>query len=257
MKTKHLILLSFSLLISHVYFSQIASFHHSISNNDTSVNSIISSETTKSIVFFCPTYHISQDAFTKKADELIKNSKMKGISDLSIHFVYYKQDVKNNANGLKLINNEKNDTLFIGQFECFFFGFNTSYIERAKNKLKYNYDIDHVFKNENIYSIPIVDTNKCFEKMQDRIPFYADFIRESIYPNYSTDEKIQFLRDTLVSVQQELDQLKKDFETIKAKLPKNDIPLEKENNENSRIINSNAKPKSGTKGKKENANGKN
>jgi len=81
--------------------------------------------------------------------------------------------------------------------------------------MKYNYDLIRVFGNETLYSVPIVDTNKCFEKMQDRIPFYADFIRESILPVYSVDEKMQFMRDTINTLSSLVFEMKQQIESMK------------------------------------------
>jgi uncharacterized coiled-coil protein SlyX len=81
--------------------------------------------------------------------------------------------------------------------------------------MKYNYDLVRVFENETLYSVPIVDTNKCFEKMQDRIPFYADFIRESILPVYSIDEKMQFMRDTITTLSSLVNEMKQQIDSMK------------------------------------------
>ena len=177
-------------------FSQITK-HHFIVKNDISINTITRSNTKNTVLFFCPTAYIDTVVYKKKATELSNNLKLKGISDLTLHFIYFKQDTKNNSKGVRYISQNEKDTIFIGQFECFFIGFDNSNLLRAKNKMKFNYDIEHSFINENIYKVPIVDTNKCFKNMPDRIPFYADFIKESIQPSYSTDERIQFLQDSV------------------------------------------------------------
>ena len=143
------ICICFALFSSNNLFSQVEVLHHSIVNNDTNLISVLASNTSKSVVFFCPIAKLTKESFYKKSEELSKNWKMKGISDLTLHFVYFKQDLKSNAKGLKLINVDKKDTLFIGQFECFFVGFNTDYLFRAKSKMKYNYEIEEAFKNEN------------------------------------------------------------------------------------------------------------
>jgi hypothetical protein len=130
--------------------------------------------------------------------------------------------------------------MYIGQFECLFIGFDNKLLQRAKNKMKFNYDILKIFNDENIWNIPIVDTNKCFEKMQDRIPFYADFIRESCVPNYSTDEKIQFLRDSVVELSQGMANMKIQIDTLNAQL-KRILSAQSMNMENSSQSNSSKK----------------
>jgi FtsZ-binding cell division protein ZapB len=241
-------LLIFSLFFSDNLISQIDSFHHTISQNDSSINIQIASKTSRSVVFFCPTAIISKDAFYKKAEELIKSSKIRDIKDLSIHFLYFKQDLKSNAKGLKYISNNKLDTLFVGQFECLFIGFNQKFLQRSKSKMRFNYDIEEVFKNQNIYKIPIVDTNKCFEKIPDRIPFYADFLKESIQPNYSTDEKFQFLRDTLDIMQLEIKKLKEEIQNFDKKIES--LKNEKQSQKNKDVIKTEEEPVEKPKKKK-------
>jgi len=194
--------------------SQVEVFHHTISNNDTSINVVTFSKTSKSVIFFCPTVYISKESFRKKAGELIKNYKIKGVSDLTVHFVYFKQDVKSAAKGLKYSSNDYKDIFFVGQFECLFIGFDTNYLQRSKSKMKFNYDIEQAFKDENVYRIPIVDTNKCFEKIPDRIPFYADFIKESILPIYSTDERFKFLQDSIYHLTNQVNHLTKQVNSV-------------------------------------------
>jgi hypothetical protein len=194
--------------------AQIEIVHHTIFNNDTSIQLLTQQKTQRAVIFFCPTRIIGKEVYFKKAEELNKSGKLKGLSDLTLYYIYYNQDTKNNAKGVKYVNSFHSDTMFIGQFECLFIGFDNKLLLRSKSKMKYNYDVTQIFRNENVWSVPIVDTNKCFEKLQDRIPFYADFIRESCIPIYSADEKIQFLRDTVENLSEELQRLKARFDTL-------------------------------------------
>lgn len=228
--------LLFILIFLHFqkFHAQIEIVHHTIFNNDTSIQLLTQHKTQRAVIFFCPTKIIGREVYFKKAEELNKSSKLKGLSDLTLYYIYYNQDTKNNAKGVKYVNGIHSDTMFIGQFECLFIGFDNKLLLRSKSKMRYNYDVTQIFKNENVWSIPIVDTNKCFEKLQDRIPFYADFIRESCIPSYSADEKIQFLRDTVVTLTKEIQLIKDQLDSLisslpaKIELPKNDI---KENSE--------------------------
>ena len=242
MRHLQLKLLILALFVSDNLISQIDFFHHTISQNDSSINIQVASKTSRSVVFFCPTAIISKDAFYKKAEELIRSSKIRDIKDLSIHFLYFKQDLKSNAKGLKYISNNKLDTLFVGQFECLFIGFNQKFLQRSKSKMRFNYDIEEVFKNQNVYKIPIVDTNKCFEKIPDRIPFYADFLKESIQPNYSSDEKFQFLRDTLKKMQQEIEELRVEIQKFDQKMESLKIEKQSQSRNNRDVINSEEEP---------------
>jgi hypothetical protein len=199
--------------------------NHEILNNDTIVRSIIADTTSKSVVFFCPTAKVSKDLYLKKALELERKLKSIQFSDLTVHMVYYTQNTKNHSKGLKFISNDLRDTSIIGQFECYFIGFEENFLNRSKAKMKFNYDLIKLFEYENIYSVPIVDTNKCFDKIQDRIPFYADFISEAISPNYSNDEKMQFLRDSINILFGVISEMNEKLEKIEAEIsnhkPKN------------------------------------
>lgn len=217
----------FHLISFNAAKAQVDIVHQIVVNNDTSIRLLTQSKTKKSIIFFCPTANISKDFYFKKSEELSKNHKLKDLSDLTLYFIYFKQDTKNNSKGVKYTDNNNKDTIFIGQFECLFIGFDMNLLIRAKNKMKYNYDVTRAFGYENVWKVPIVDTNKCFEKMQDRIPFYADFIREVCIPNYSVDEKIQFLRDTISDLSRQLIFLQKEVEKLK---PISNQEIEKGNN---------------------------
>lgn len=219
-------------------FSQTMVVHHQIQNNDTSIRLLTQSETKKSVIFFCPTATINEDFYFKKAEELNRSNKLKVLSDLTLYFIYFKQDTKNNSKGVKYVNSMNSDTMFIGQFECIFSGFDNKLLLRAKNKMKFNYDVVKIFDSENVWSVPIVDTNKCFEKMQDRIPFYGDFIRESCNPVYSTDEKMQFIRDTVITLNHAILNLQIQMDSLKAEFDrlKRNTSLDQEN-----IINENSK----------------
>ena len=192
--------------------------NHEILNNDTIVRGIISDTLSKNVVFFCPTAKVSKDLYLKKALELERKLKSMQLPDLTVHMVYYTQNTKNHSKGLKYISLDSRDTSIIGQFECYFIGFDEKFLHRSKSKMKFNYDLIKLFKNENIYSVPIVDTNKCFDKIQDRIPFYADFISEAISPNYSNDEKMQFLRDSINMLFGVIGEMHEKLEKIEAEI---------------------------------------
>lgn len=194
--------------------------NHDIANNDTIVRELITSTSSKSVVFFCPTAKVSKDFYHKKALELEKKLKQREISDLSLHIIYYVQDTKNNSKGLKLYSLEMTDSIIISDFQCFFINFNQNFLNRSMTKFPKNFDLDKPFDNENLFSVPIVDTNKCFDKIQDRIPFYTDFIAESILPNYSNDEKMQFLRDSINTLYNVIEDLRFQFEQFKVEFSK-------------------------------------
>lgn len=194
--------------------------NHDIANNDTTVRELITSTGSISVVFFCPTAKVSKDFYHKKVLELEKKLKQREISDLALHVIYYVQDTKNNSKGLKLYSLDMNDSLIISDFQCFLLNFNQDFLKRSMKKFPGNFDLEIPFVDENIFRVPIVDTNKCFDKIQDRIPFYTDFIAESITPNYSNDEKMQFLRDSINTLYNVIEDLRFQFEQFKLEFSK-------------------------------------
>lgn len=162
------------------------------------------------IYFFIPTTGLEiEDSllYAKKAEQLVKRLQTIEIDKLLLHFVYFKHDTKSNANGYLVFNKSKKDSIPIGQLECFFENFDTLLVARSSRFLKSNFKVIKPFSSDNLYRISITDGNKCFEKLQDRLPFYFDFIKESIQPNYSIEERFIKITDTLNAVRYSLVQL--------------------------------------------------
>jgi hypothetical protein len=195
--------------------------HHNIANNDTVTRDFTRSNTLRTVIFFCPTAKVDMQFYQKKAAELERKLRLMQVSELTVHMVYFIQDTKNNSKGLKYASSDTKDTLYIGQFECIFVGFDEILLNRSKSKMKFNFDLIKPFEKENLFSVPIVDTNKCFDKMQDRIPFYADFITESINPNYTQDEKMQFLRDSITVLYNVISEMRLEIDSMKIKTQEN------------------------------------
>jgi hypothetical protein len=106
----------------------------------------------------------------------------------------------------------------ISQLECFFLNFDKNLVQRARSKDKFNFEYTQPFANENLYRIQIVDTNKCFKEIPDRIPFYADFIKEAYSPSYTLEEKIDFLNDSIRIMQKKIVELSLNNDLIIRKL---------------------------------------
>ena len=102
--------------------------------------------------------------------------------------------------------------------ECFFLNFDKNLVQRARSKDKFNFEYTQPFLNENLYRIQIVDTNKCFNEIPDRIPFYANFIIEAYSPSYSLEEKIDFLNDSIKTMQKKIVALFENHELLISKL---------------------------------------
>lgn len=231
MKLFSLLFLLFIPALKFQLNAQTIFLHHNIANNDTITRDFTSSDTPKTVIFFCPTAKVEMQFYQKKAAELERKLRLMQVSELTVHMVYFIQDTKNNSKGLKYASSDTKDTLYIGQFECFFVGFDEILLNRTKSKMKFNFDLIKPFEKENLFSVPIVDTNKCFDKMQDRIPFYADFITESINPNYTQDEKMQFLRDSIAVLYNVILEMKLEIDSMKIKTQEN-LDKNRSNNNN-------------------------
>jgi hypothetical protein len=135
----------------------------------------------------------------------LKSDALSNIGELNFYFFYFKENPINNSKGIILNGIDTSSRpLPIGQFECFFINFNKKNIQRAKEKNEILYELSEPFKNENIYRVTIVDTNICFKNVQSRVPFYAEFINETIKPNYSFEEKLNFLSDSIKILQNKI-----------------------------------------------------
>lgn len=168
----------------------------------------------KSVLFFCPTLSIDSTNFIRKGQELIENKKISDLDNVNIYFLYFKENPKNNSKGLVLSSKNLKESFPVGQFECLFVNFNKKHVSHAKENLNHNFEIIPIFQNENIIRVSIVDTNKCFKEIPDRIPYYADFIRESILPNFTTDEKLSQLIEEYSEMKIELSLMKKRIEQL-------------------------------------------
>lgn len=102
--------------------------------------------------------------------------------------------------------------------ECFFLNFDKRLVQRARSKDKFNFEYTQPFTKENLFRVQIVDTNKCFKEIPDRIPFYADFIKEAYSPSYSIEEKVDFLNDTIRNLHNKINELSRYNELIIKKL---------------------------------------
>jgi hypothetical protein len=184
-------------------------------NNDTALNASLKSEYPRSVAFFFPTAKIKKSDFEYYADEFKAELNVASIDSLQVFFVYYKQDLKSNTKGLKFINTLGRDTLFINYMKCLFIGFDSSLLIRAKNKMDYNFEVNkpRSLKSDDVFNVELEDTSVCIDLLK-KIPVYADLIRESIDPNYSDSEKIQFLRDSVAELSEIVSILKVQIDSL-------------------------------------------
>lgn len=185
-------------LVAQTKFSTI-----NVSNNDTVIKDILNLKNGKSVIFFYPTAKIKKEDFELYSNELRANLEKKKIDSLNVYFVYFKQDLKNNSKGIKICN-DVSDTLVVNYMKCFFVGFDSTKLLRAKNKMSLNFDLSKPKKNtkNNIYNVVLEDTNVCIDLVK-KIPFYEEIISESINPKYSTDEKLIQLFESIAILQKQ------------------------------------------------------
>lgn len=227
-----------SLIVGQVNFS----FKTITNNANTAYVDSIKNTKGNTVIFFCPTYEIDSTIFLTKGKELVSNKKISSFQSVKIYFILFKEDPKNNSKGIIFSSKDKKASIPIGQLECFFLNFDKNLVKRARIKDKFNFEYTQPFQNENLYRIQIVDTNKCFKEIQDRIPFYADFIKEAYSPSYSLEEKIDFLNDSIRTMQKRIVELSLNNDLIISKLDSllnqfNVVPTKNNRNSSSNLKN--------------------
>ena len=217
---KRFLLLFFVLKFNPVVFGQINYSFKTITNNlNTSFVDSIKKTKGHSIIFFCPTNHIDSNIFKVKGKELVSYKKISVLNAIKVYFILFKEDDKDNSKGIPFTSMDKSISYpSISQLECFFLNFDKNYVLRARQKDKFNFEYTQPFLNENLIRVQIVDTNKCFKDIPDRIPFYADFIKEAYSPSYSIEEKIDFLNDSIRTMQKKIVELSLNNDLIICKL---------------------------------------
>ena len=231
------------LAINTLSFGQVNHSFKTITNNaNTNYVDSIKNTKGKTVIFFCPTNEIDSTIFLTKGMELVSNKKLSSFDSIKIHFILFREDPKNNSKGIIFSSKNNKSSMPIGQLECFFLNFDKNFVQRARSKDKFNFEYTQPFVNENLYRIQIVDTNKCFKEIPDRIPFYADFIKESYSPSYSLDEKINFLNDTIRTMQKQIVELSRNNDLLRSRLDSllnqyNVVPIKNNRNSSSNIKN--------------------
>ena len=216
---KYALSLFLLLTINTLIFGQVNYSFKTITNNaNTAYLDSIKNTKCNTVIFFCPTNEIDSTIFLIKGKELVSNKKLSSYHSIKIHFILFKEDPKNNSKGIIVSSKDKKSSMPIGQLECFFLNFDKNLVQRARSKDKFNFEYTQPFLNENLYRIQIVDTNKCFKEIPDRIPFYANFIIEAYSPSYSLEEKIDFLNDSIKTMQKKIVALFVNHELLISKL---------------------------------------
>lgn len=169
-----------------------------IQNNATVMPDSIKKIDTRAIIFFCPMFgmdSIDSTLYSNRADALcvLMNSNIK--QRIKIYYIYYIEDPKNNSNGMRLHNKNQQLEVSISQQTCLLVNFNYDIVKRAAQK--YSFEVSSLFEGENLIKAKIIEGKQCFKIIQDRLPFYYDFLKECIYPTYTIDEQLQQVRDSI------------------------------------------------------------
>ena len=219
LKNRFILLFLLSVINSQLFGQINYNFKTINDNSNTSYFDSLRKIKGHTIIFFCPTYNIDSNVYKFKAKQLVSDRKISSFKSIKIYFILFKEDSIENSKGIPLRSIDKTISLpSISQLECFFLNFEKDYVKRARIKDKFNFEYKQPFPNENFYRIQIVDTNKCFKEIPDRIPFYADFIKEAYSPSYSLEEKVDILTDSIKTLQQNVNDLKATNENILIKL---------------------------------------
>jgi hypothetical protein len=167
-------------------------------------------ENKKAVFFFCPILNFKKEDYYKKAQILMAKKRMKSVNNATIHFVFYKEDSKRNSKNPILYNRNRNDSVFIGQFECYIFNEDEKLIDRAIKNNGAKYYKEKIFQNEKLYKITTTDSVACFSDLPDRIPYYSELIGEVFNPIYTNEEKFIMIQDTINGLRKELNIIKQE-----------------------------------------------
>jgi hypothetical protein len=167
----------------------------SLEKNDANLRSLIKLDSGRHVIFFCPISDFRDETYRNKID--VFSNELIYSDSLCIDIVFYLEDPIETSKGLKICSKDSTKCDYINQFECFLSGFDETKLLRSHKVLSNNFQVKKQFSNENLYKISLVEKSYCLPSLPARIPVFADFIKETLNPNYSYDEKIQFLRDSI------------------------------------------------------------
>ncbi len=233
---KLIAIITYILISSFVCSSQVEIRNYIISNNDTCLRCVLGSEYDRTITYFFPTSKINRLEFEKRTSQLV--SDLKTITDsILVQFVYYKENVKSDAKGMKLISAK--DTILINYFNCFIKGIDSNLLYHSKSKMVLNFEIKNLNQSDNLFDVQINDSNVCIELL-NKLSYFNDFIIETLNPKYSELEQIYILQKDLIESNNQnricyerINKLNKEIKKIEENLNllKNDLETLKEKNQ--------------------------
>jgi len=197
---------------------------HFLLDNDTCLNCMLYSKVERQIILFYPTAKIKELDFEKRTKELISSLKDINVNPTLIQFVYFKQNLKSDAKGLKYIS-KSGDSVAINYFKCFISGIDTNILTRAKSKMPLNFEIKKPFRDNDLFEIHMRDTSVCIDLM-NKLSFYNEFIVESINPKYSDKERIEMLCKITNNLITRIEESEMKIEDLKAHIDKLNLLIE-------------------------------
>ena len=182
----------------------------------------------QNIIFFIGN-HNNSDKFQDKVLELQKSPTMRLVKDANIHFVFFKESMKSNSEGILIKSDSTvsvDSSIYVNQLEVFFSHYEEKKIARATRKLTGSFYYEKPFEGQDLYLMNIVDTTSCYKNIPERIPFYREIIKVLHKPKYSDEEKSNFYTDTISlqlnenidSLENEIDSLEKEIQYQKTRI---------------------------------------
>lgn len=186
-------------IISTFSIAQTKYYEYTLNKNNDTISQHLLGLAGQNIIFFIGNRH-NNEMFVQKVIQLQKSPMMRWVKDANIHFVFFKESIKNNSEGICLRSNSKlsvDSSIYVNQLEVFFSNYEEKKIARATKKLKGSFYYETPFEGQHLYRMNIVDTTSCYPNIPERIPFYRRIIKTLHRPVYSEEEKANFYTDTV------------------------------------------------------------
>jgi hypothetical protein len=184
---------------------------------DTCLNCVISSNYPQNVFFFYPTAKVKSSEFEKISNDLKAELSSKEMNKTLVQFIYFKQNLKSDAKGMKLRDANKMDSTNVNYLKCFVKGIDTNFLTRSKNLMPVQFEFHQVFQNDDIYEIEIKDTTVCIE-MLNKLRYLNQFISEALSPNYTKNEKIEIIESSIVLFTKEIKRVEQDLIDLNKKV---------------------------------------
>jgi hypothetical protein len=208
----------FSLISWHSFFSIAAPilYDRTIENNS-KVTEIQNEK--NSIFFLCPVKYLAKENYIEKAKNLIANNTISSVLELKVTLLFFTEDSEYFSGGplIKLHTDTKDTTFIVNDFEAIFLGFN-NFEACLKRNVIYRYYTFLEYGASDVFNVTAQRGITCFKSLDERIPFYQNILKEYFYPNYSLDEQISILKDSLQILNSRVSSLEKVISEVQNKL---------------------------------------